>query len=290
MSKDSVGGQEEQILSASATAISLKPSYPCRYSICTFVTSRASYAQMLASYRQRGFVTPRCEFLYIDNTAGNTCDAFQGGNALLAAARGRYVIVCHQDVVLIEHGLVHLDRCIDEVSRVDPCWAVLGNAGGVRLGQNAIRITDAFGTFDTGTYPTRVVSLDENFLLLKNEAGLRFSSDLSGFHFYGTDICQVASFHGYRAYVIDFHLHHLSGTLFTKPLEAERQRLIRKYQDALRPRYLQTTCAQVYLSGSRLRNRLWNSKHGRSIYRRLYKLRWALRRVLSPAIGTKPAK
>jgi NaMN:DMB phosphoribosyltransferase len=46
--------------------------------------------------------------------------------------------------------------------------------------------------------------------LIKKQANLAVSSDLRGFHFYGADICLIASILGYNAYVIDFHLYHES--------------------------------------------------------------------------------
>ena len=101
---------------------------------------------------------------------------------------------------------------MSELSALDPNWGLAGNAGGVAPGELAIRIADPHGSDqNTHSFPVPVCSLDENFIVLRADARLAFSADLDGFHFYGTDICLLADVHGYRSYVIDFHLRHLSA-------------------------------------------------------------------------------
>ena len=63
----------------------------------------------------------------------------------------------------------------------------------------------------TEPLPQRVSGLDANFLVVRRDANLAASADLKGFHLCGTDICTVARFLGYTAYVVDFHLRHLSS-------------------------------------------------------------------------------
>lgn len=79
---------------------------------------------------------------------------------------------------------------------------------------------------------------------------MRFSRDLSGFHLYGADICLVADVLGWSAWVIDFHIEHLSpGRKDASFAEAE-VRFREKWSRALRPRWLQTTCTLLRLSGN----------------------------------------
>ena len=96
-----------------------------------------------------------------------------------------------------------------ELDELDPAWALAGNAGGVDHRRLARKITQGDGTeYSSECLPSRAVSLDENFIVLRASSRLGFSRDLAGFHFYGTDICLQARSHGWSAYVINFHLRH----------------------------------------------------------------------------------
>ena len=211
------------------------------------------YEAMLASFRERGVDAPDCEFLHIDNTGTEQTEAYAGLNQLLNRSRGRYVILCHQDVRLIGDGREKLDVALTALEQRDPCWALAGNAGGEGPGRLALRITDPHGT-DTrvGDLPVRVATLDENFIVVKRAARIGFSRDLAGFHFYGADICLVADILGYTSYVIDFHLQHLSPGNKSADFFVAQSAFRAKWSRALRSRWLQTTCALVPISGDRL--------------------------------------
>ena len=231
---------------------------PFAYTIGTLVTDVSLYRGMQRSFVAGGFGETDCEYLAIDNTRPPQSSAYAGLNRVLDAARGRYVILCHQDVQLIGDGRAELDRRLEELERRDPAWAVAGNAGGVGPGRLALRITDPHGKDQkAGPFPIRVASLDENFFVVKRAARIGFSRDLDGFHFYGADICMAADVMGYAAYVIDFHLEHLSpgnsrSTAFAEGLE----QFERKWCHACRPRWVQTTCALAAISGNAA-GRLW---------------------------------
>ena len=221
-----------------------------RYSICTLVSDRALYEEMRASFKAGGFVAPGCEYLFVDNTGTEQTCAYRGLNALLNAARGRHVILCHQDVRLL------IDTCDTLTSRLaalddhDPRWALAGNAGGVSPGTLAIRITDPHGADRrVGQFPARVMSLDENFIVVRRDARIGFSADLTGFHFYGADICLNADIMGYSAYVMDFHLAHLSGGTKNVAFDEMEANFRSKWSRALAPRWMQTTCSLLRLSG-----------------------------------------
>ncbi len=80
-----------------ARKIAASHSGQVKYSICTLVTNPGEYNEMLDSFIAAGFTAGDCEYLCIDNSGGNTLDAFAGGNLFLDTAQGRYVILCHQD-------------------------------------------------------------------------------------------------------------------------------------------------------------------------------------------------
>ncbi|MEW5964824.1 MAG: hypothetical protein AB1749_14835 [Pseudomonadota bacterium] len=224
-----------------------------RYTVATLVNDAAHYDAMLTTFRNGGFSTDDCEYLYIDNTGAGQVDAFRGLNALLDAARGPYVILCHQDVRLLTDGRDTLDARLAELDALDPDWALAGNAGGVAPGELAIRITDPHGANrSVGSLPARVMSLDENFIVVRRDARLSFSRDLEGFHFYGADICLVADILGWSAYVVDFHLIHLSAGNKNTLFEDMEVKFRSKWSKALAPRWMQTTCALVRLAGTPL--------------------------------------
>lgn len=229
---------------------------PC-YSIGTLVSNRGQYESMLASFRSHGFTDADCEFLFVDNTGAGQSEAYSGLNALLNAARAPHVILCHQDVRLIGDGRDRMDERLTALGARDPLWALAGNAGGVAAGKLALRITDPHGKNQmVGRFPERVMTLDENFIVVRRDARVGFSRNLQGFHFYGADICLNAAMAGHSAYVIDFHLEHLSPGRKAKDFYDAERAFTAKWSAALSPRWIQTTCALLHLSGGPVRTSL----------------------------------
>ena len=253
------GGFPEVALEAVATA----SRRGLTYSICTCVTRPSQYAEMVASFQSAGFGFPDAEFLYVDNSTSNGLDAFAAYNLFLRIARGRYVVLCHQDIVLRDDR-THLDRLIADIELLDPQWAVLGNAGGVSINRLAIRISDRWGENARrgGPFPARVSSLDENFIIVRGEANLALSSDLRGFHLYGTDICLIADLLGYHAYVIDFHVWHKGEGTVDEAFWSLRKALIVKYRRAFRARAIATTCTNLVLTSCRVTGVIANTEGG----------------------------
>lgn len=226
---------------------------PVRYTIATLINDPHQYIAMLASFRAGGFTTDDCEYLFIDNSSDNQTCAYRGLDAMLATARGAIVLLCHQDVRLLSDGRQTLDARLADLTVRDADWALAGNAGAMAPGSLALRITDPHGANQhAGQLPARVMSLDENFIIVRRAARVGFSRDLSGFHFYGADICLNASTAGYSAYVIDFHLAHLSPGSKSPAFYAAQEAFQAKWSAALSPRWLQTTCALMRLSGDKL--------------------------------------
>lgn len=246
----------------------LAPRRPIRFSICTLVTDLEEYAGMVASFRERGFAGPDCEFLYLDNSQSNAFDAFAGYNLFLTEAQGDYVILCHQDILLLEQGRAALEARMAELDGLDPAWALCGNAGGAQSGGLAVRITDPHGADQSvGTFPARAAALDENFIVARRDANLALSHDLHGFHLYGTDLCIVADMLGRSAYVIDFHLHHKSAGKTDGSFYAARLAALAKYRRAFRTRWIRTTCTTFLVSGLPLLGRALSTRLGRPFRR-----------------------
>lgn len=257
-------------------AADVPPGQPPHYTIATLVTDFKHYQALQQSFRAGGFTTRDCEYIFVDNTGPLQTDAYAGLNALLDAAQAPIVILCHQDVRLIDDGRDVLDERLSALGERDPSWAVAGNAGGLAPGELALRISDPHGRDRrVGDFPQRVATLDENLLIVRRDARIGFSHDLAGFHFYGADICLHAAQMGLTAYVIDFHLQHLSPGRKGADFDAAQAAFRDKWCRALSPRWLQTTCSLVRISGSPIGHRL-----GRIIERpfaRLARHRWSAR-------------
>lgn len=222
-----------------------------RFTIATLVNDAADHRAMVASFAAAGFTGADCEFLAVDNTGARQTSAYLGLNRMLDAARAPYVILCHQDVRLLDDGLAELEQRLTELEELDPTWALAGNAGGIRPGAIAIRISDPHGCDRrVGIFPQRVTSLDENFMVVKRGARIGFSRDLDGFHHYGADICLAADIMGYAAYVIDFHLAHRSAGRKDESFRRSEDAFRAKWAHALRARWIQTTCSLVGVSGN----------------------------------------
>ena len=236
--------------------------YKYNFSVCTLVTRKNEYEEMLESFYQKGFTNTNSQFSYIDNSTSNKGDGFAGLNKFLSNSQAKYTIICHQDIRLEFDDIEKLNNCIKEIEKKDPNWAVLGNVGGSSdLFKLHCRITDPYGSNkNTSSFPIQVNSLDENFLLVKNGLNIGLSRDLKGFHFYGTDICLQANLRGYSAYVIDFHLRHLSPGNVDDYFNNCKKDFIKKYEFALRPRFIRTSCAYLYISGFSILNILINNK------------------------------
>jgi|APSaa5957512535_1039671.scaffolds.fasta_scaffold51398_1 hypothetical protein len=237
-------------------------SYSSLFSICTLVTRKNEYEEMLETFYTKGFTNENSEFLYIDNSETNKADGYSGLNQFLAQSKGKYTIVCHQDIRLEFDNIYKLQECIKEIDKLDPNWSILGNAGvSCDFFTKHIRITDPHGSDQrTSEFPAKVDSLDENFLVIKNGLNIGLSRDLSGFHFYGTDLCLQSSLRGYSAYVINFHLRHLSPGNVDNYFYSCKKDLIKKYEYALRSRFIQTTCTYMYISSFTTLNTLFNNK------------------------------
>ncbi len=161
-----------------------------KYTIGTLVTNWDEYNLMKDSFLKKGFKEEDCEFLTVDNTNGNTMDAFTGNNWFLNNAKGEYVILCHQDIRIKYDTRTTLDNRLKKLTELHPNWGLAGNAGGTSFGHRALRISDPFGFNQDvgGPFPTKTETLDGNFIIVRKDTGLGFSRDLTGFHFYDVDI------------------------------------------------------------------------------------------------------
>lgn len=250
------------------------------FTICTIVTNPDEYAQMRQSFAEHGFTDGTTTFLFADNSNGNAFDAYEAYNIFLSEARSRYIILCHQDIVLLEDGYRELVAALEELNSRFPSWGLCGNAGAGQNGVLSVRISDPHvqNNAEGGPFPVPVVALDENFIVVRRDANLAVSHDMSGFHLYGADLCIIADVLGRTAYVIDFHLLHKSGGKLDGSFYDTRDRLAAKYRRAMRPRWIEVTTRQpFFVSGSPVSSRL--AKVSRAIAWRTRRYRDAVRRL-----------
>jgi len=230
-----------------------KPKY--KYSVCTLVTKVSEYEGMVSSFTNKGFNEQNTEFLYISNIDNNQYDGYTGLNHMLNTATGKYVILCHQDILLNFDDESVLENCIYELNYKDKNWALAGNAGGDSLTRYR-RITDPHGTSSIGNFPQKVKSLDENFIISNSKNRVALSGNLNGFHMYGTDLCLMADILGYSSYVINFHLQHNSAGAFY----LSEKELIKKYQNAFKLRLIKSSCTKLFISHSKIFSQIFNIK------------------------------
>ena len=167
---------------------------------------------MRASLANVGFDDANSLFTLLDNRQGNAHEPYSAINRAIDEAQAPYVVFCHQDLVF-RHGPERLLRALAAIEAVDPRWAVAGNAGRTPQQDFVFCVDDHSGSHDVGDRPGRVLTLDENFLVIRKDSGVGCSPELSGFHLYGTDLCLNAYRAGRSAYVLDYRLRHDGTTL-----------------------------------------------------------------------------
>jgi hypothetical protein len=247
--------------------------FPFKYSICTLLNDVKEYESMIDSFISNGFNVNECEYLFINNSNENKYDAYSGIRHFLTCSKGQYIILCHQDIIL-KDSKSKLDGIIEHMDKIDKSWALLGNAGGVRIKKFAKYFTNSKGKVEkVGNLPAGVQSLDENFLIINSKTNISVSNDLTGFHFYGTDLCLIAKIIGYSSYVIDFMIMHKSPGKMNQSFYEVQQKFIDKYSRALSPRYIQTVCVRFYISSSYLLNFLLNKRFSLFLAKEYFKLK-----------------
>lgn len=223
--------------------------YEVDFTICTLISSMSKYSVMLDSFKSHGFVD-RCEYLYVDNSSKNRLDPFQAIRNFSIIASGRYMIVCHDDVILVDDGREDLEREIHGLNTLCSPWSIAGNAGIDELGKAVKYITDPYGTVkDIELMPRCVRSLDENFLIFNRPFVFPNYKD-SGFHHYATDLCLTSRILGASCYVVRFHLKHDSGGSLGLIFYNSRDAFERNWRARLPGRAIRSLCTTYILERS----------------------------------------
>ncbi|MGC1309735.1 MAG: hypothetical protein WA885_21130 [Phormidesmis sp.] len=218
------------------------------FHICTISNDTEQYQRAKKTFLESGFSEEVCKYSLFDNSKGNTYDPFKTINYVVKTTAEPYVIFCHQDVLLDKgDGFFHLKEILEELEKLDPKWAIAGNAGINNHYELVAKISDSSTPMWLGSFPQKVHSLDENFFVMKTAAGILCSQDLEGFHCYASDLCLSAIANKFSCYVIDFHLTHLSTGTYNQVLYNAQDRLYKKWSNHFSFCYVKSTCSGIVL-------------------------------------------
>jgi hypothetical protein len=213
--------------------------------VATFVTDRAAYREMRQSFEDAGFVEPQVVYEVLND---RTEEPF-GAISRLGSADEKYVVLAHQDVRCDQgHRYTNLLQALECLGRRDARWAVAGNAGGCHEYGLVRHVNDPWGARWADELPCRVITLDENFLVLRTERRPHCSPGMAGFHLYGADVCMNSAWRHDPSYVIDFRVSHLSAGNGTGLREAEDRLGSVWGQRLVRPCYVQTSTMVIPLA------------------------------------------
>ncbi|MDF5733000.1 MAG: hypothetical protein PUP92_34675 [Rhizonema sp. PD38] len=226
------------------------------FHICTVANKLAQYEEMKISFIEAGFDEDRCRYSLFDNSKDNIHDPYETLNNIQLTTIEPYIIFCHQDVLLNQgHGFNQLVKVLEELEKLDPKWALAGNAGFNNNYELVAKITDPCQTPNwSGSLPHKVHSLDENFFIIKTSTKITCSQELHGFHFYATDLCFNAILKGYSCYVINFHLTHLTGTGINQAFYEVQKIFYKTWCKKFNFCYMKTTCTIMFLSRYKILN------------------------------------
>jgi hypothetical protein len=174
----------------------------------------------------------------------NFMSAAKAYNEVLEQAANDMVVLVHHDVVLPALWLAQLEQALAYLEVEDPNWGVLGCYGATQDGKGWGHVY-SFGLLGSPLdRPVPVQTLDEIVLILRKSSGLRFTSELPHFHFYGTDICLAAAEKGMKSYVIPcFCIHNAQQQLVLPAEFYEGYHFVRRRWKTHLP--VQTPCVRV---------------------------------------------
>ena len=235
----------------------MKPATPMRFHIATISNDSVQYAAMRASMAAAGFTDATCRFSLLDNSVGNAHDPYRTLRDLPADGDEPYYVLCHHDLRFgAETTYDRLSAAVADLDRRHRRWSIAGTAGISPRGERLLHLDDPTASHRVAGLPRRVQTLDENFLLVRRSAAVTPSPGLSGFHFYGGDLCLNAAVARRTCYVIDFPVTHLSGGTDTPAFYAALEALIETWRPRLWVGIVGTTCSNFCVSASPLVRRV----------------------------------
>jgi hypothetical protein len=131
-------------------------------------------------------------------------------------------VFTHCDVYFPNGWAEALSAQLENLTEIDPAWAVAGLIGISRNGNFVGRIWDTGLNRIIGEpleKPCPVVAFDEVVLILRRSACLAFDPNIPDFHMYGTDLIFSAEQAGRTVYGLDIPIIHNSKPISRIPAE-----------------------------------------------------------------------
>jgi GT2 family glycosyltransferase len=197
-----------------------------RFSIITCVSRAEVYQKCLLDSINKTRGKHDIEIVPIINN-DNRYSASNALNVGIDASKSDILIFVHQDVILLENWFDKLETVLSEC---DKNWGVIGCAGidlkygsgdvgkwGGALNTDTVAVGSVYDNIDKmsdGPYwsgikeTVPVHCIDECLFILNKKTGLMFDTMLTGFHFYGVDLCLQARSTGYTVYGADLPIVH----------------------------------------------------------------------------------
>lgn len=192
------------------------------FTIITPVYDLDNYRDFAASLRSQ-IGSHSVELLAIPNFYNIFDSAYKALNIAGDIANGKIIIYCHDDIVVNTDWLQRIKNKIQELENAQVPIGVLGPAGITKNEEGVYFLVDENNVVlpkfhkpqasavlgDKTRY--EVQTLDELCLITLKKNNLRFDDELlSGWHFYGANICFKALLEGLHNFVIDAFCHHKS--------------------------------------------------------------------------------
>lgn len=193
------------------------------FSIITPVNNLDSYSDFLNSLKlQMG--NHSVELIAIPNFYNNFNSAYKALNSGNDVASGKIIIYCHDDIAVSPEWLNKIKSHIESIENSRQKVGVIGPAGITKneagiyylLNENGVPYNKVHASIDrhstVNTLPRyEVQTLDEMCLITLKSNNLRFDDvQLTGWHFYGANLCIKAMSRGMSNWSIDAYTFHKS--------------------------------------------------------------------------------
>jgi len=147
-------------------------------------------------------LSQKLEFLPVFNLVEKLSIA-SAYNRSLQQAKSKYVILCHQDLHFYPGWFKQLESKIKDLPSN---WGVIGVAGWTQEGKimGGLKVPEGRWSKNEGEAHT----VDECFLVVRKDLGLKFDERIIESHLYGADICLESLSRGFKNYAIQLPVEH----------------------------------------------------------------------------------